>query len=121
MTQEKLTVKDGKFLRGNTVVPLEHGNKEQIQLLKRVQEMQDGFDPEITIKKIIHMEFRCVCGALNDFDSFTQIDEDDPDTMIEGETDKCHYCGLLYKVTTFKTQYNDYLQLKLIPNKKASY
>lgn len=111
---ERLTVKDGKFFKGDKPVRIEHGDNEQIALLKRIQEMQDGFDPDITIRKIIHMEFRCVCGALNDFSSFSELDENDPDSMIEGETDSCHYCGLKFKVVVQKLPYNEFLQLKLI-------
>lgn len=114
-TQDKLTLKDGKFYSGDKHVPIEHGNKQQIELLKRVQEMQEGFDPEIIIKKIIHMEFRCVCGAFNDFNSFSELDENDPDTLIRNEVDSCHYCGLKFKVVVFKTPHVEYLQLKLIP------
>lgn len=110
----KMTVKKGKFFKDEKEVPIEHGNKEQIELLKRIQEMQDGFDPEITIVKKIIMQFKCVCGADNEFDSFTEIDEDDPDSMIVGETDRCHCCDLRFKVILFKTQHSQYLQLKLI-------
>jgi hypothetical protein len=117
MTQyiEKMTVKNGKFFKGKNEVPIEHGNKEQIQLLKRVEEMRDGFDPEISIKKKIIMEFQCVCGSRNEFDSFTELDEDDPDFLIAGETDTCHCCGLRFKVIRFQTQHSDFLQLKLMP------
>lgn len=115
---DEVTVKNGKFFKGEQEVPIEHGNLEQIKLLKRIEEMQDGFDPEITIKKLIKMEFKCVCGANNEFDSFSELDEDDPDYRIVGETDSCHCCGMRFKVISLKTQYSEYLQLKLIPKEE---
>jgi len=111
----QMTVKDGKFFKDDKEIPIEHGNKEQIELLRRVEEMQDGFDPEITVKKSIHMEFKCVCGAQNEFNSFSELDIDDPECLIVGETDSCHYCGLRFKVISLETQYSEYLQLKLVP------
>jgi hypothetical protein len=114
-TGPKMTVRKGKFYLGDKEVSIEHGNKEQIALLKRIEEMQDGFEPDISVRKIVVMEFDCVCGARNEFNSFSELDEYDPDTMIKGETDTCHYCGLLFKVIVTKTQYSEYLSLKLIP------
>ena len=111
-----MTIKHGKFYKDGVQVPIEHGNKEQIVIMKRIEEMQDGFDPEISIKKKITMQFKCVCGAKNDFDSFTELDENDPDFLIRGETDKCYECGLYFKVTEFRTPHGEYLQLKLIPD-----
>lgn len=116
--REEMTVRNGKFFKGEKEVPIEHGNKEQIELLKRVEEMQEGFDIDITVKKIIKMAFKCVCGATNEFDSFSELDENDPESMLVGETDTCHMCGLRFKVINFRTQYSDYLQLKLIPKEE---
>lgn len=116
MAQLDMTVRNGKFYRGSIEVPIEHGNKEQIALLKRVQEMQEGFYPEVYIKKSIHMEFRCVCGALNEFESFSELDVDDPEEMIRGETDNCHYCGLKFKVIIME----DDLALKVIKKSEAN-
>lgn len=105
-----MTVRNGKFYRGSQEIPIEHGNKEQIDLLKRVQEMQEGFYPEVCVRKLISMEFRCVCGALNEFESFSPLDIDDPESMIRGETDTCHFCGLKFKVIIM----DDDLALKII-------
>ncbi|HEY3429292.1 MAG TPA: hypothetical protein VGK39_01365, partial [Cyclobacteriaceae bacterium] len=66
--RQQMTIRKGKFYKNDVEVPIEHGNKEQIELLKRVEEMQEGFDPdEIKITKKVNIEFKCVCGATNDF------------------------------------------------------
>lgn len=108
-----MTVKNGKFFKGEKEVPIEHGNKEQIELLRRIHEMtEEGFSPEINIRKNLVMEFECVCGAQNEFNSFSEMDDDDiPELFLEGETDKCHNCGLKYKVISDK---NQGLMLKII-------
>jgi len=113
MISYKMTVKDGKFYKNNQQVPIEHGNKEQIELMQRVNEMvTEGFYPEVRIMQKVSLEFECVCGATNEFNSFTEVDiDDDAERMIRGETDNCHYCGLRYKVIND----DDGLMLKIIP------
>lgn len=112
----KMTIKGGKFFKEGKEVPAEHGNKEQIELLKRANDMaNEGFSPEIHIYKKIKMEFQCLCGAINTFDSFNEIDLDDPDTMIRGEIDHCHNCNQKYKV--IEDEFGD-LALKLVPKVK---
>lgn len=60
----------------------------------------------------VSLEFECVCGATNEFDSFTEVDiDDEPFNMIRGETDTCHYCGIRYKVITDDGE----LLLKIVP------
>lgn len=116
MAYPEMTVKHGKFYKGNQEVPIEHGNKEQIALLHKVEEMRtEGFYPEMAIKQIICMQFTCVCGAINEFDSFSELDIDDQPRFIKGETDKCHCCGLEYIVTVDE---QDDLMLKIKTNKK---
>jgi hypothetical protein len=110
-----MTIKNGKFFKDGVQVPIEHGNKEQIKLMKQVEEMTLwGFTPEITIVKSLEMHFKCICGAFNHFNDFTKMDEaDDPDYIIEGEKDKCFNCGLEYKVIVDNE--SDGLMLKLMP------
>jgi len=112
-----MTIKDGKFWKDNKEVPIEHGNKEQIALLAKVNEMQtDGIYPEIAITQKVSMQFECICGATNDFDEFDDIDiDDDPGSMLRGSVEKCHNCGVTYKVCTDE---NGDMMLKLIPKKK---
>ncbi len=112
-----MTIKDGKFWKDNKEVPIEHGNKEQIELLARVTSMQEeGFYPEVVIKQKVCMQFECICGATNDFEDFEELDlDDDPSFMLNGSTDRCHNCGLTYKVIDDD---QDGMMLKLIPKKK---
>ena len=113
MRDWKMTVKGGKFYKDNKEVPIEHGNKEQIELIQKINEMTtEGFYPEVRIVQKVCMEFECVCGATNEFDSFSELDiDDEPSSIIKGETDHCHYCGLRYKVMDDDGQ----LMLKIVP------
>ncbi len=98
-TKDKMTIKDGKFYKNNQLVRAEHGNLEQIELLKKVSEMMnEGIVPEIRIQQVVTFEFDCVCGALNEF-HFDPFDIDDnPEYMLRGQKQCCHYCNLEYKV-----------------------
>lgn len=111
-----MTIKNGKFFKDGVQVPIEHGNKEQIKVLKRIEEMSNGFTPQIEIVKRVSMLFTCVCGAANNFDDFTEMENgDDPDAIILHEKDHCYNCGLEYKVIVDYEQ--DGLMLKMIPKK----
>lgn len=112
-----MTIKNGKFFKDGVQVPIEHGNKEQIKILNKIREMsEDGFTPDIRVRKIISMGFRCICGSGNDFDDFTVMDEDDiPENIIVGEKDTCNNCGIEYKV--IYDGESDWIMLKMIPKK----
>lgn len=97
----KLKIKDGKFWRDGQLVPMEIGNKEQIELLQWTQSLieelaKEGIMPNFISEdpKIDTIQFKCPCGEcveanVNDDDNWQlscdnckrnfeyMIDEDD--------------------------------------------
>jgi hypothetical protein len=74
-----MTFKQGKFYEGDQVVPLEHGNSEQIDLLTRISTLRQGIVygpysqivcPCGSVKTRIFDEgkiFECECGSKYEF------------------------------------------------------
>jgi hypothetical protein len=115
MYKNKMTIKDGKFYKNDTHVPTEHGNKEQIELMNKVNSMMtDGIQPEIRIQQLVSFEFDCVCGACNEF-QFDPFDvDDDPAYMLKGQIQSCHCCNLEYQVFIDE---EDEMMIKIISKK----
>jgi hypothetical protein len=84
-----LTFKQGKFYNNlQQIVPLEHGNKEQIDILKRIEVLREGiwFDES--------NYFRCLCGHSSPIPKFK-----------EGEIFNCQSCDQRFQ---FYCEYDDF-------------
>lgn len=104
-----MTIKNGKFFKDGVQVPIEHGNKEQIEILMRIKEYStSGLVPLLDIYQVVVMQFTCVCGAINNF-TFN-VEDDSLETI--GEEDECHDCKMKYRV--FDDE-DEGLVLKMIP------
>jgi hypothetical protein len=79
-----MTLNRGKFLKDGRPVPLEFGNAEQINLLKKAEALAEGV---LCIDR-----FHCLCGYV--FTSFRNTDLDLVKII------KCPTCSLRYKVDT---------------------
>jgi hypothetical protein len=116
MKNAGMTVKNGKFFKDGKEVPLEHGDKEQIALLARVQEyLNEGEHPNIRVARKIEVVSRCPCGAIFEFYGL-ELDEDDPLDLLAGETVSCHNCNIKYKLAC--DEYGD-LVVKMLPKEKG--
>ena len=96
MTNSKLILKDGKFYRDGVHVPLEFGNKEQIELIKLVKQLRrDGsagdfiMEQDGSFKCSIFLD--CVCGSL--IHLFWEPNEDPV-----GKKLKCEGCNFIYQM-----------------------
>lgn len=106
-----MKLKNGKFYddAGN-VVPLEHGNKEQIAILekhrKRMEAFEgDGLDLTITIATKASVSFACVCG-----EAYLNMDNEDEGEVsaqegLIGQVDTCYKCKRSYEIK--EDQYGD--------------
>ena len=90
-----MTLKDGKFYKDGQPYPLEFGNKEQIELINKVQQgKEEGFAPEIDLQddEVTFSYFSdCVCGVQ------TFICSSSMNNSI-GRVVKCDGCSLKYRV-----------------------
>jgi hypothetical protein len=95
-----MVLKNGKFWQDGKVVPAEHGNMDQINLLRQVHEMtNDGFKPIIEIRKKVVFSFKCVCGHYVDLKDMPDMDEDeDHEIILRGEEGECIDCKIKYVV-----------------------
>jgi hypothetical protein len=89
-----MTLKDGKFWQDGKVVPLEHGNKDQINLIEKVNVLrtEGSIGPLVFDEKknsIVGMQITCVCGSI--VSVVFQKEEDRNNTKI-----KCSGCNLSY-------------------------
>ena len=97
-----MILKDGKFWddKGN-VVPIEHGNKEQIKLLERVQnlrtdgELLRGFEDEDIDGEIekVSYRFTCLCGHKTEW-HYTY----EENNLLSTDSLVCSSCRLKYKI-----------------------
>lgn len=93
-----ITLKHGKFFKDGEPMPLEFGNREQIDLLNRSKELLEFgemLDLELVGdgKKITGFEhaIRCLCGEILCFKTPDRID-----TSFRSEKKSC-ICGLVYQ------------------------
>jgi predicted SprT family Zn-dependent metalloprotease len=91
-----MIIKNGKFFKEGIEVPLEHGNKEQIKLLERVNGLlSDGDHPNIREIRKIEVMYRCLCGAIFEI-SDLELEEDEHLDTLAGNVGRCHNCDLKY-------------------------
>lgn len=97
-----MILKSGKFYdEAGNVVPLEHGNKEQIKILEKIRKRRDAFEGDgLSVDPDIHtrvaLRFKCICDEdyINieneDYDESSALDE------LPGQRSKCGRCGQEY-------------------------
>jgi hypothetical protein len=116
MRRGGMTVKNGKFYKDDKEVPIEHGNKEQIAILSRIQNyINEGEEPSIREVRHIECVSKCPCGAFFEF-SDLELEEDEPLDMLAGKTVNCHNCGVEYKLAC--DEYGD-LVVRMIAKEKG--
>jgi len=85
------------------VVPLEHGNLEQIALLKNFEAFKDGLnvDFEYTEKTTYdcNITFNCGCGGRVCIDEYEMEDNSVEDFIKNNKTATCYYCKAKYTLT----------------------
>ena len=118
---QSMTLKDGKFWQDGKVVPMEHGNKEQIDLLNRVQNLTypgvllKGFvkNQDDEFNSILQFNHVCLCGEK------TQLEYTYKEVVSIDEKIKCTSCNAIYTLEPF--DYSDsFLVIKLAPKKVKS-
>ena len=107
---DKLTIKNGKFYRGNEEVRPVCGDAEQIACLKkydrvREQATGDGLEVEMEVDICYELHFTCVCGSrlrffgseydVSGYDCIEDVVVDDVAVCKQKTT--CNNCGLKYK------------------------
>lgn len=111
----KLTLVNGKFMRGDVEVPIEIGNAEQISLLKLIERdianreelAKEGKLPvSINITDInynIEYRFKCICGhIIHEVDSDNTVDSIDELEYAEDDyrdTVMCPKCNRKYQIS----------------------
>jgi hypothetical protein len=112
-----MVLRNGKFYEGDTVVPLEFGNKEQINLIDAVKQLKDeGAVPTLIFDErqrfICGLSLTCVCGSPVKCSWETEKQGYE----IEGTKVKCAGCDFTYEVCA--DEYN-FLFFKITSIKKA--
>ena len=120
ITEDKfkpLRLVDGKFMRGDEEVPIEIGNREQIDLLQRIERAKDhaekyGIDCEfsatgITYSSLIHI--RCICCDAhihdkNDLCEADYLDDIESSKDWEGTILSCPNCKQKYTIENGKAK-----------------
>lgn len=101
----KLRLINGKFFKEGVEVPIEIGNPEQIQLIKKLQSKKQLLDTEgylvnHNIEKIfqVYISFNCLCGEFI-YTSIDQVDKEENIYTLSGnEKIQCQTCKEKYKV-----------------------
>lgn len=94
-----MILKNGKFYDKNgAVVPLEFGNKEQINLIqekdRQITKLKtDGEDVEVEKETTYTVSYKCVCGYGVEF---TAEGAPDDDEILDGEEVACFKCKTKY-------------------------
>lgn len=89
----RLTLEKGKFWMNGQVVPIEFGNKEQIELMNRKLEeiyaleheglpIEDSVECETRV--VASLSFKCPCGHRIDFEEL-ESDEFEPNFDFRGQ------------------------------------
>lgn len=93
---------DGKFYRNGVLEPLKFGDKDQIALMKELNDLAadlngDGviIDPDLEEVIKISVDFRCLCGKNVYFSEMECSVFDDPNEEMKGEKATCQ-CGKKY-------------------------
>jgi len=92
-----LRIKQGKFYDEKwNLVPIEHGNKDQIKLIDKVKEFQNpGIEPIAVETTQVSGCFKCLCGTQVSFE-FT-IDPFNEKEFID-EDCNCSECGQKFSI-----------------------
>lgn len=99
-----MILKSGKFYdEAGNVVPLEHGNKEQIAILEKHRRRReafegDGLDLTINIETVASVSFPCVCGEWYMGESGEGDSEEDAIENMHGKIVGCPKCGQRYEI-----------------------
>lgn len=110
----KLTLVNGKFMRGSIEVPIEIGNDEQISLLKSIERditnreelaKEGKLRVSINVTDIrynIECRFKCICGPIiHKVDSYNTADSIDELEYAEDDyrdTVVCPKCNRKYQI-----------------------
>lgn len=113
-----MTIKHGKFYKDGVQVPIMHGDKEQIELLNKIQTLTQpgillkGYEKDALNESNTTLCFDvvCICGDKSHLEfEYNELIEMDHSL-------KCTSCGLKYTCEPF--DYSDsFLVLKLKPKK----
>lgn len=107
-----LTLKKGKFYQDGQLVPLEFGNKEQIELMEKENRIECAFldkknHVNVEIGKVFtaNAEFKCSCGVTVYFEADSKYDEWSAKAELEGSESKCHRCNSRYSIHRKEKQF----------------
>lgn len=106
---ENLVLRGGKFYRGSEIVPLEFGNIEQINLIRKQEKILNAINGEGLILDVwvdqvttytVKADFVCTeCNTRLWIDE--EVDDEDDKAEILGEH-SCHHCKAKYKISMNK-------------------
>ena len=104
---KNLELKGGKFYKDGKIMPLEFGNKDQIELmqarLENLKQLQQGtFEPQVDFTTItkVDVNFTCTCGKQVWFVEQEYEHDEDADYIddFSGAYSKCMKCGQRYEI-----------------------
>ena len=108
---------NGKFVNDvGEIIPTEHGNLEQIEILKKVEKLKDGIEVSYDTEEIItgEINFRCVCGVKLSVEE-EDLQDDDIASFIKATKGKthCYNCKAEYTISeNEKSEFNVIVKLK---------
>jgi transcription elongation factor Elf1 len=98
-----MELKGGKFFNNGVEVPIEIGNREQIELLnKRAKLMEKGLPIDVQIREVtwytMTAKWTCPhCDKINvcsdDDSQEDEYDNEDIQSIINYEVESCNHCG----------------------------
>lgn len=111
-----MILRDGKFYEGDKLVPLEHGNPDQIAIMNRFlrlhEELKNGKVLDVSYQKdiVAITHFSCICGQTIWRES--SVDEEEEIGELQGIC-TCKKCQRKYEV--FLDDDKNELMVKLKP------
>lgn len=108
----KLRLINGKFFKEGVEVPIEIGNPEQIQLIKKLQSKKQAFENEgyladhyIETIFQVNISFHCLCGEFI-HKSLDQVgNKRDIYIIADNEKIKCPICKKKYKIISTENNF----------------
>jgi len=106
-----LRLKQGKFYdEAGNVVPLEHGNKEQIAILEKYRRRReafegDGLELDADIEVVASVRFSCICCEYVVSISNEDYDANEATEGLVGKEDQCPHCKQKYVIA--QDEYGD--------------
>jgi len=103
----RLVLKDGKFYRGNEIVPPEFGNLEMIRLIKEAEQREENaekaiegsFTCEEQTTYSVSVKFTCSCGHKNIEDLDESFEDYEPEgSDVEDYYVECSKCKQEYRI-----------------------